>query len=152
MKLIYSTVFAIGALLFSAGALLVSGGALAHHSFAGVFDMSAVTSFEARVIKLDLLNPHASIYLEVVNDQGVTEEWVVEGPGKLSLVRRGWSDDMFEEGEIIQVFGNPSVNGRPIVWLDKIIMADGTELIDPLVADDLAIEAERRERLRQLAE
>ncbi len=147
-----NTIKFIHSALCTLGALMLCAGAYGHHSFVGVFDLSAITSFEAKVIRLDLLNPHTSLYLEVINSEGHAEEWVIEGPGKLSLVRRGWSDDMFSDGEIIQVFGNPSVNGKPIVWLDKIIMADGTELIDPLVADDIAIEEERRERLRRLLE
>ena len=56
---------------------------------------------------------------------------------------------MFVPGEIITAIGNPATSGSNSIWLEKIIMADGTEIIDSLVADKLAIEAERRERARQ---
>jgi len=118
----------------------------AHHSFAGVFDMSSVVQFEARVVKLELRNPHAIIHIEIINEQGDVEQWTIDGPGKLALVRRGWADDMFEEGELITVYGNPSLRGKPILWLSKIVKADGVELVDPLVEDDRAIEEERRAR------
>jgi len=118
----------------------------AHHSFAGAFDMSSTIQFEARVVRLELRNPHAVIHIEVVNERGDIEQWTIEGPGKLSLARRGWTDDMFEERELITVYGNPSARGKPIVWLSKIIKSDGAELVDPLVSDDLAIEEERRAR------
>jgi len=118
----------------------------AHHSFAGVFDMSSVMQFEARVVGLELRNPHTVVHIEVINEQGDVEQWAIEGPGKLALARRGWSDDMFLDGEIITVHGNPSLRGKPIVWLSKIVKEDGIEFVDPLVADDLAIEEERRAR------
>jgi hypothetical protein len=119
----------------------------AHHSYAGVFDMSSIVQFEARVVKLELRNPHAVVHIEIVNERGDVEQWTIEGPGKLSLARRGWADDMFEAGEEITVYGNPSVRGKPILWLSKIVKSDGVELVDPLVDDALAIEKERRARL-----
>lgn len=119
----------------------------AHHSYAGVFDMNSVATVKGKVVKLELSNPHTNLYLEVSNEQGEIEEWVLEGPGKLSLARRGWTDDVFEPGELITVHGNPSVQGKKTLWLDRVIKADGTELVDPLVADDDAIEQERRARL-----
>lgn len=122
----------------------------AHHAYANIFDMKSVSQIEGKVVKLDLQNPHTSLHLEVTNDQGTIENWVLEGPGKVSLARRGWTDDMFEEGEQVTVHGNPSVQGKKTMWLDRVIKADGTEMIDPLVADALAIEEERRARLLKL--
>jgi DNA/RNA endonuclease YhcR with UshA esterase domain len=121
----------------------------AHHSFRGVYDFNTTSTIEGVVVELDLVNPHARVYLDITNEKGEVERWVIEAPGKISLARRGWTDDMFAPGEIITVIGNPSVTGKKAVWLEKIIKADGTELVDPLVADDLAIEAERRARLRK---
>lgn len=118
-----------------------------HHSYAGVFDMKTVVKFDARVVRLELLNPHTSVYLKVTNEHGEAEDWVMEAPGKLSLARRGWTEDMFKSGETITVHGNPSLRGRNAVWLDRVILADGTEFIDPLIADEAAIEEERRVRL-----
>lgn len=120
---------------------------LAHHSYAGVFDMKSVTQIQGRVTKLELLNPHTSLHLNVINEQGEVEQWVLEGPGRLSLARRGWSDNMFEENELITVHGNPSLQGKKALWLDRVIRANGEEFVDPLVADDQAIEDERRARI-----
>jgi|SaaInlV_100m_DNA_5_1039725.scaffolds.fasta_scaffold11846_2 hypothetical protein len=122
----------------------------AHHSYAGVYDMEAVSHVQGRVVELRLLNPHTSLYLDVINEDGEVEEWVLEGPGILSLQRRGWTEDMFEEGELIKVYGNPSVRGKNMMWLDRVIKEDGSELVDPIVADNEAIEAERRERLLRI--
>lgn len=136
----------IVALLLPACSLLATT-TNAHHSYAGVFDMKTVVQFDAQVVRLELLNPHTNVFLKVTNEQGDTEEWVIEAPGKLSLARRGWTDDMFEENEAITVHGNPSLRGKNAVWLDRVVRTDGTVFIDPLISDALAIEEERRARL-----
>lgn len=59
---------------------------------------------------------------------------------------------MFVGREAITAIGNPSSEGRSAIWLEKIIMPDGTEIIDPLIADQLAIENERRERARRASQ
>lgn len=53
---------------------------------------------------------------------------------------------MFSAGESITVTGNPAYSGRNAIWIEKIVSEDGSEIIDPLVEDELAIEAERRAR------
>ena len=121
----------------------------AHHAYAAAFDMKSVSQIQGRVVRLELLNPHTSLYLEVVNEQGEVEDWVLEGPGKLALARRGWTDDMFEQGELITVHGNPSRHGRQAMWLDRVVRSDGTEFIDPLIAYDLIIEEQRRQQILQ---
>ena len=124
----------------------------AHHSFRGVYDFSKHSTIKGEFVKLELLNPHARIFINVTNEGGETQQWMIEAPGKLSLARRGWTDDMFKQGEIITVVGNPSPTGKLAIWLEKITLEDGTEFIDPLIADNLAIEAERRARFQQAAE
>ena len=121
----------------------------AHHAFRGVYDFSRTDTIVGAVVALELVNPHARLYIDVTTDAGGTERWLVEGPGKLSLARRGWTDDMFTPGDVITAMGNPSISGAKSIWLEKILMPDGSEIIDPLVADELAIEAQRRERIRQ---
>ncbi len=132
--------------------ILLPSIATTHHAFRGVYDFGTTNTIEGAVVNLELVNPHARIFIDVTNDDGQVERWVVEGPGKLSLARRGWTDDMLASGDRITVLGNPVISGDKALWLEKIIMPDGTEIIDPLVADELAIEAERRERARRAAQ
>jgi len=121
----------------------------AHHAYFNVFDMASISQIEGRVVKLELLNPHTAVYLEVVNEQGEVEDWVLEGPGRLALVRRGWDDDMFEIGELITVHGNPSRQGKKAMWLDRVVRSGGDEFVDPLIADELIIEEQRRQQILQ---
>ncbi|NIW25191.1 MAG: hypothetical protein GWN29_11825, partial [Gammaproteobacteria bacterium] len=62
----------------------------AHHNFRSVYNFNETTVIEGAFVRLDLVNPHARIFIDVVNDAGETEQWVVEAPGKLALARRGW--------------------------------------------------------------
>jgi len=127
--------------------IVVAQSAVGHHAFRGVYDFNTRVTLDGVFIKLDLVNPHARLYIDVTNDGGIAQRWVIEAPGKLSLARRGWADSMFVDGESLQIIGHPSLTSSQSIWLEKIIAADGTEYIDPLVEDQLAIEEERRQRV-----
>ena len=135
--------------LLSLAAALTPLAAGSHHAYRVAYDVSRTESLEGEFVRLELVNPHARININVINRNGEVEEWMVEGPGKLSLARRGWTDDMFTRGETLTAVGNPSSAGHRASWLGKIVKPDGTERLDPLAADALAIEAERRERARR---
>jgi len=146
----FPTMFVLlGGLLF---AVLAIPFAQAHHAFRSVYDFNQTRTIEGRVVRLELVNPHARLFLAIANEHGDEEEWVIEGPGKLALARRGWTDDMFAAGEMITAVGNPSLAGNNAIWLESIARSDGTVIIDPLVADELAIEEDRRQRIQRAAE
>lgn len=141
------------AMLLLATGTLLAPPAFSHHQFRVAYDFNRLETINGVVDNLELVNPHARLFINVTDDDGQVEQWMVEGPGKLSLARRGWTDDMFTPGESITAVGNPSTEaGRKAIWLDKIVMPDGREFVDPLVADQLAIEEQRRERVRRAQE
>lgn len=142
-QLVISLVFSVG---------LLPALSIAHHNFRSVYNFNETTVVEGAFVRLDLVNPHARIYIDVTNDAGETEQWVVEAPGKLALARRGWTDDMFADGEQIAVTGNPAYSGGNAIWIVKIARESGSEVIDPLIEDELAIEAERRARRESRSE
>jgi hypothetical protein len=128
------------------------GAAEAHHSFPAVYDPAQLVTVEGEVTRLDLTNPHAFIYLAATDDNGATVDWVIEMPGKLSLVRRGWTDETLRPGDNVTAIGHPSLSGEPAMWWQRVQLADGTEYLFPALADQLAVEAERRERARRLSQ
>ncbi|MGI9258238.1 MAG: DUF6152 family protein [Gammaproteobacteria bacterium] len=133
-------------------ALLLPAIATAHHAFRVIYDFSRTETIEGTVVNLELVNPHARLHVDVTDENGETARWVVEGPGKLALARRGWTDGMFATGEALTIVGNPSNVDENAIWLEKIVRADGSEVIDPLVADELAIEEDRRLRIQRARE
>ena len=128
--------------------VVVAQSAVGHHAFRGAYDFNARATINGVFVNLDLVNPHARLYIDAINGSSKTQRWVIEAPGKLSLARRGWTDDMFISGDMLQIVGHPSLASSQSMWLEKIITAGGTEYVDPFAEDQLAIEEERRQRAR----
>ena len=126
--------------------------ALAHHAFIAVYDPRETATIEGEFTGLELVNPHARVYIDVTTENGRIEQWTVEAAGKLSLARRGWTDDMFRQGEVITAVGHPALSGTNAMWMVRIVKSDGSEYHAPNVEDANAIEAERRERARRARE
>ncbi len=61
----------------------------AHHAFSAEFDSDNPVHLEGKVTKVDWINPHAWIHVEVTKEDGSTENWLVEGGTPNSLFRRG---------------------------------------------------------------
>jgi|TARA_B100000315_G_scaffold203055_1_gene195969 hypothetical protein len=95
-------------LLCAITSLIVSGWASAYHTNFTTYDTSTEITVEGIVTALELVNPHAWIYLNVTNEAGDLERWKIELAGKLSLSRRGRTDNSVAEGDHITVIGNPS--------------------------------------------
>ena len=124
-------------------------GTVAHHASGAVYDSTTTTVVEGEFTGLELVNPHTWVHINVAAESGQAEEWTVEAPGKLSLARRGWTDTLFSPGETLTAFGHPARSGGNAMWLVRIVKSDGTEYWNPAEEDALAIEAERRERVRR---
>ena len=100
----------LGALVISG--LVIGGSALsAHHSFAA-FDMSKEQTITGVVSRFDWTNPHTFIWVDVVNEKGVTESWAIEGMSPNYLGRRGWSKNSVKPGEKITVSVRPLKEGK----------------------------------------
>ena len=118
----------------------------AHHARTAVYDPNVRETITGTFVILSLTNPHTRLYIDVTNDNGEIERWMVEGPGKLSLARRGWNDNMFTPGETVTAIGGRSIAGNKSIWLEKVRRSDGTEYVDPRMADQLVIERKRLQR------
>jgi len=129
--------------------LLVSREAIAHHAFAPVYDEARTVTIKGTVTEFRLVNPHATINVDVVDQAGKHVMWTVEMAGVLSLSRHGWTPRTVSAGESITVTGNPTHTGSPRIFFTRILLADGTEHISPGTGDVGAIEEQRRQRARQ---
>ena len=129
--------------------LLVSREAAAHHAFAPVYDEARTVTIKGTVTEFRLVNPHATMSVDVVDQAGKHVMWTVEMAGVLSLSRHGWTPRTVSAGESITVTGNPTHTGSPRIFFTRILMADGTEHISPGRGDVSAIEEQRRQRAAQ---
>jgi hypothetical protein len=136
---------ALAGLLF----LLPNTVSLAHHAFSPVYDGTRTVTIKGILTEFKLVNPHATMTLDVTNEAGKHETWTVEMAGLLSLSRQGWTEASVSLGEQLTVTGNPTHTGSPRIAFRRLVLSNGQELLDPNDNRQDDIEEQRRERARQ---
>lgn len=97
----------------------------AHHAFGAEFDPNAPLRLQGKVVKLEWVNPHSWIHVEIKNKEGQSEVWMVEGGTPNVLLRRGLSRESLKYGTEIIVDGYQTkdhslkrANGRDVTFAD----------------------------------
>ncbi len=101
---------------------------LAHHAFSAEFDAKAPVTLTGPITKVEWINPHAWIHIEVKKPGGKTETWMVEGGTPNTLQRRGISRDSIKVGTVIVVAGFRAKDGRMRANGRDITFPDGRTL------------------------
>src|SRR5688572_33384291 len=77
----------------------------AHHAFAAEFDASKPVNFKATVKKVEWVNPHVWIHVDVKRPDGSIESWAIEGGTPNVLFRRGVNRQSLPAGTEVVVDG-----------------------------------------------
>jgi len=85
--------------------------ALAHHAFAAEFDAKKPIKLRGTVTKMEWINPHAWIHVDVKKPDGTVEEWMIEAGTPNTLLRRGFTKDSLKAGTEVVVDGYQSKDG-----------------------------------------
>jgi hypothetical protein len=118
-------------LIAACGLLAATIPVAGHHAFGAEFDPDAPIRLQGKVVKLEWVNPHAWIHIEVKKPDGTTEVWMVEGGTPNTLLRRGLTRDALTYGTVLIVDGYQAkdhslkrANGRDVTFADgrKIFM------------------------------
>ena len=109
-------------------ALLGGASARAHHSFAAEYDANQPITLQGQIARIDLVNPHAWLYLEVKDAEGKVVRWNVEMGAPNNLIRRGVTKATLPIGEMVTVDGYRAKDGSTTVNGRQIKMSDGRTL------------------------
>lgn len=112
-------------LILSVGLTLSTTQVFAHHSFAAEFDANQPITLTGTLTKMEWVNPHGWIYLDVKGPEGKVENWAVEASAPNALLRRGLRKTDFPIGAEVVVKGYRAKNGSPTANGQSVTFKDG---------------------------
>ncbi len=115
-----------GLLTAAAGIALLAAAppVVSHHAFAAEFDDTKPVKLRGKITKMEWINPHAWMHLQVTDEDGNTQNWMIEAGPPGALVRRGWSKNSVRPGTEVLVEGYQATdgalraNGRDVTFPD----------------------------------
>ena len=114
-----------GAMVAVAGLVVAIGVPVgAHHAFGAEFDPNRPVVLRGPVVKVEWVNPHTWIHMEITTEDGSKQVWMVEGGTPNTLLRRGLTRETIPVGALIVVDGYQSkdrtarANGRDVTFED----------------------------------
>ncbi len=115
-----------GLLTTAAGIALLAAAppVVSHHAFAAEFDDTKPVKLRGKITKMEWINPHAWMHWQVTDEDGNTQNWMIEAGPPGALVRRGWSKSSVRPGTEVLVEGYQATdgalraNGRDVTFPD----------------------------------
>ena len=114
------------------GFVLATGPASAHHAVAAQYDMNKPIEITGNLKKMEFINPHSMLHLEVTNPDGTKVDWVFQTTNAGTLRNRGLARSgpgSLETGAKYTVKGYAARNGNPMGFLRTLVFPDGREMV-----------------------
>jgi hypothetical protein len=117
----------IRALLMSATVVVAAATANAHHSVIGQFDLSKSVTLKGTIARVEWINPHPYVHLNVAAANGPGTTWALSTIPLAMMRKAGITKESLagKPGEIVTVTAHPALNGKPLAWVTRITYADG---------------------------
>ena len=110
------------------GIVMAAAPVLAHHAFSAEFDATKPVALRGKVTKMEWINPHAWLHIDVTKEDGTVESWMIETGPPGALVRRGWKRDSVVVGTEVLVEGYRAIDGSTRANGRDVTFPDGTRL------------------------
>ena len=110
------------------GLLLAAAPLWAHHAFQAEFDDKKPVHLKGKVTKMEWINPHAWIHIDVADADGKVTSWMVECGSPNIMLRRGFTKDSLEFGTELTVDGYQAKNGSLRANGSSVTFRDGRKL------------------------
>jgi hypothetical protein len=101
---------------------------LAHHSFAAQYDAKDRFTMTGTISKVDWINPHSYIKLDVKDATGKVSQWSIEGYPPSTLIRTGVKRKMLKNGDTITIEGCRARDGANVGAGREVTLGDGTKV------------------------
>lgn len=106
--------------------LVVASNSSAHHSVSGQFDVSKQMTLKGVVSKVEWINPHIYIYIDVKDDSGATTTWALETLPTAMMRKAGLTRESFAPNESVTVQVLPARDGtKHLAFLQLLTFSDG---------------------------
>lgn len=102
--------------------------ALAHHAFSSEFDANKPIKLKGVVSRIEWINPHTWIHVDVKETDGKVSKWMIEGGSPNALIRRGVTSQLLKVGMEVSVDGYQAKDGSNRANGRDITLADGRKL------------------------
>ena len=102
---------------------------VAHHSFAAEYDNNKPIKFTGKVTKVEWLNPHIYVYVDVKDNSGTATNYSVEGGAPNGLYRQGWRKDTLKIGDTLTIEGFLAKDGSNTVNARTWLLPDGKKVL-----------------------
>jgi hypothetical protein len=114
--------------MFAFTAVLTAVPAWAHHAFAAEFDEKRTVKLHGKVTKVELINPHTWIHVDVKGPDGTVVNWAIEGGSPNALFRLGFTRDSLPIGTEVVLDGYQAKDGSNRAVGKEITYTDGKRL------------------------
>ena len=93
----------------------------AHHSFSAEYDNTKPITIKGKFTKMDWVNPHSWVHVDVDMPDGKTMNWAAERHPPNVLYRGGWRKDTLKPGQEVEIQGFSAKDGKAHMWASRVI-------------------------------